>query len=84
MEHRASLSHGRQELAAIEREIPKFIALDDDTDEARRRTGRAGWKRVSAARDSKRSPETGDLMVQIMMVAGARNPLNLEFSWAAA
>ena len=34
---------------------------------------------ASAARDSKRSPDTGDLMVQIKLVAGARNPLNLEF-----
>ena len=31
-----------------------------------------------------RSPETGDLELQIAMVAGARNPLNLDFSWAAA
>ena len=28
---------------------------------------------LSAARDSKRSPETGDLLVQIQLVAGARN-----------
>jgi site-specific DNA recombinase len=39
---------------------------------------------LSAARDSKRSPDTGDLLVQIKLVAGARNHLNLEFSWAAA
>jgi hypothetical protein len=39
---------------------------------------------LSAARDSKRSPDTGDLMVQIKPIAGARNPLNLEFAWAAA
>jgi len=32
---------------------------------------------------SKRSPETGDLLLQVSMVAGARNPLNLEFSRAA-
>jgi hypothetical protein len=30
-----------------------------------------------------RSPETDDL-VQIMLVGGARSPLNLEFSWAGA
>jgi hypothetical protein len=30
---------------------------------------------LSAARDSKRSPDTGDLMVQIKMVAGARSRL---------
>jgi hypothetical protein len=28
---------------------------------------------LSAARDSKRSPDTGDLLVQIKLVAGARN-----------
>jgi hypothetical protein len=39
---------------------------------------------LSAARDSKRSPDTGDLLVQIKLVAGARNPLDLEFSWSAA
>ena len=31
----------------------------------------------SAARDSKRSPDTGELMVQIKLVAGARNQLYL-------
>ena len=35
---------------------------------------------LSAAGDSKRSPGTGDLLVQIKLVAGARNHLNLEFS----
>jgi site-specific DNA recombinase len=39
---------------------------------------------LSAARDSKSSPDTGDRMVQIKLVAGARNQLNLEFSWSAA
>jgi len=43
-----------------------------------------GAGRLSAARDSKRSPDTGDLMVQIKDGCGARNPLNLEFSWSAA
>jgi site-specific DNA recombinase len=38
---------------------------------------------LGAAQNAKRSPE-GDLSLQIAMVAGARNPLNLEFSWAAA
>jgi site-specific DNA recombinase len=151
MEHRASLSHGRQELAAVEREIRKFIqAIKDGVSalpikdellslEARKaelqsrleapempellhprmsdvyrekvgslchaleseesRTGAADAIRalveaivlepdgdrlkitlkgdlagmLSAARDSKRSPDTGDLMVQIKLVAGARN-----------
>jgi site-specific DNA recombinase len=39
---------------------------------------------LSAAGDSKRSPDTGDLMVQMKLVAGARNQLDLEFAWAAA
>ena len=39
---------------------------------------------LSAATNAKRSPETGDLSLQVQMVAGGRNPLNLEFSWTAA
>ena len=39
---------------------------------------------LAAAQKTKRSPETGDLFVPIQLVAGARNPLNLEFAWAAA
>jgi len=38
---------------------------------------------LSAARDTKRSPDTGDLMVQIKMVAGARNQRYLQL-WRAA
>jgi hypothetical protein len=37
---------------------------------------------LNAARDGKRSPDTGDLLVQIKLVAGARNPLSLEFPGA--
>jgi site-specific DNA recombinase len=39
---------------------------------------------LTAAQKTKRSPETGDLFVPIQLVAGARNPLNLEFSSSAA
>jgi site-specific DNA recombinase len=39
---------------------------------------------LTAAQQTKRSPETGDLLMPVQMVAGARNPLNLEFAWAAA
>ena len=39
---------------------------------------------LSAARDSKRSPDTGDLLVQIKLVAGARNELYRQLCWAAA
>ena len=39
---------------------------------------------LTAAQQTKRSPETGDLFVPVQLVAGARNPLNLDFSWTAA
>lgn len=39
---------------------------------------------LTAAQKTRRSPETGDLLVPVQLVAGARNPLNLEFSWTAA
>jgi site-specific DNA recombinase len=38
---------------------------------------------LSAAQNAKRSPE-GDLSLQIALVAGACNHLDLEFAWAAA
>jgi hypothetical protein len=38
---------------------------------------------LSAARDSKRSPDTGDLMVQIKLVAGAPNRRYLQL-WSGA
>jgi hypothetical protein len=39
---------------------------------------------LGATAKSKRSPETGDLPLQVSMVAGACNPLYLEFTWTAA
>jgi len=39
---------------------------------------------LDAATGAKRSPATGDLLLQVSLVAGARNPLNLEFSWTGA
>ena len=39
---------------------------------------------LAAAQQTKRSPETGDLLVPVQLVAGARNPLNMEFAWSAA
>jgi hypothetical protein len=33
---------------------------------------------------TKRSPETGDLSLQVVLVAGARNQRYLEFPWAVA
>jgi site-specific DNA recombinase len=170
MEHRASVSYGRQELASVDREIRKLIqAIKDGVSalsikdellalEARKaelqsrldapempellhprmadvyrekvgslclalehedsRTGAVEAIRalieaillepdgdrlkitlkgdlagmLSAARDSKRSPDTGDLMVQIKLVAGARNQLSFgvlpdrcgSLSWSSA
>ena len=39
---------------------------------------------LTAAQQTKGSPETGDLLVPVQLVAGARNTLNLEFAWTAA
>jgi hypothetical protein len=39
---------------------------------------------LGVAKNAKRSPASGDLSLQVEMVAGARNPPNLEFSWSAA
>ena len=39
---------------------------------------------LTAARDTKRSPDTGDLMVQIKLVAGARLRLYRKLCWVAA
>jgi hypothetical protein len=39
---------------------------------------------LGAAQNAKRSPETGDLSLQVVMVAGARSQLYLEFTWTAA
>ena len=39
---------------------------------------------LGATVQTKRSPESDDLSLQVSLVAGARNHLNLEFWWAAA
>lgn len=39
---------------------------------------------LSAATNAKRSPETGDLSLQVEMVAGARTKLYRKLCWAAA
>jgi hypothetical protein len=38
---------------------------------------------LGATVQSKRSPETGDLLLQVSMVAGARSQQCLEFCWSA-
>jgi hypothetical protein len=66
------------------RALIEVILLEPDGDELKitLRGDLAGM--LSAARDSKRSPETGDLLVQIKLVAGARNKLYRQLCWAAA
>lgn len=39
---------------------------------------------LGATVQSKRAPETEALSLHVSMVAGARNPLNLEFAWLVA
>jgi hypothetical protein len=39
---------------------------------------------LGASVQRKRPSESDDLSLQVTLVAGARNPLNLEFAWAAA
>jgi site-specific DNA recombinase len=39
---------------------------------------------LTAAQQTKRSPETGDLLMPVQLVAGTRNQLYLEFTWTAA
>jgi hypothetical protein len=38
----------------------------------------------TAAQKTRKSPETGDLLMPVQLVAGARNQLHLEFTWTAA
>ena len=44
----------------------------------------AGGKAAEAFRQHYAGPETEALSLQVSLVAGARNPLNLEFSWTVA
>jgi hypothetical protein len=39
---------------------------------------------LTAAQKTSRSAETGNLLVPVQLVAGARNQLYLEFTWTAA
>ena len=39
---------------------------------------------LGATVQRKRPSESDDLSLQVTLVAGARNPLNLEFAWTAA
>ena len=59
--------------AAVEalRALIEAIQLEPDGDHLKITLKGALAGMLSAARDSKRSPDTGDLLVQIQMVAGA-------------
>jgi len=70
-----ALENEESRVNAVEaiRALIEAIILEPDGDDLRitLKGDLAGM--LSAARDSKRSPETGDLFVQIQLVAGARN-----------
>jgi hypothetical protein len=65
------------------RALVEAILLEPDGDELKiiLKGDLAGM--LSAARDSKRSPDTGDLLVQIKLVAGTRNRRYLQL-WSGA
>jgi hypothetical protein len=65
------------------RALIETILLEPDGDELKitLKGDLAGM--LSSARDSKRSPDTGDLLVQIKLVAGACNRRYLQL-WSAA
>jgi hypothetical protein len=66
------------------RALVETIVLEPDGDQLKITLKGDLGGMLSAARDSKRSPDTGDLMVQIKLVAGARSQQCLEFCWSAA
>jgi hypothetical protein len=82
MEHRATISNGRTELAGVDREIRKLIqAIKDGVPaqsikdellslESRKARLQSRLEALGGGEDSKRSPESGDLLVQIKLVAG--------------
>ncbi len=74
----------RTEASEALRGLIDAIVLTPDQDELRIELKGNLAAMLRAATNAKRSPETGDLSLQVVMVAGARNPLNLEFSWTAA
>jgi hypothetical protein len=71
----SALENEESRTSAVEaiRALIESILLEPDGDQLKitLKGDLAGM--LSAARDSKRSPETGDLLVQIKLVAGARN-----------
>jgi hypothetical protein len=79
LENEESRTGGREAIRALIETI--LLEPDGDKPKITLKGDLAGI--LSAARDSKRSPETGDLMVQIKLVAGARNQRCLQL-WTGA
>jgi site-specific DNA recombinase len=83
----AALEQGdpmRAEAHEAIRALIDAIALEPDGDQLRiiLKGNLAGL--LTVARDKKRPSETDDLIDQILLVAGARNHLDLEFPWTVA
>jgi hypothetical protein len=80
-----ALENDESRTSAVEaiRALIETILLEPDGDELKitLKGDLAGM--LSAARDSKRSPDTGDLLVQMKLVAAARNRRYLQL-WSSA
>jgi hypothetical protein len=66
------------------RALIETIPLESDGTQLKSTLQRDRAGMLSAVGDSKRSPGTGDLLVQIKLVAGARNRRGLARWWVAA
>ena len=74
----------RTEAAEALRGLVDSVLLTPDGDKLRIELRGNLAAMLGAAQKTRRSPETGDLLLQISLVAGARNQLYLEFTWTAA
>ena len=75
---------GRRGAAQAIRTLVEAIVLEPDGDKLRITVKGDLAGMLSAARDSKRSPDIGDLKVQIKLVAGACNQRYLQLLSGAA
>jgi len=82
--HKASIQHvSRAGAADAIRGLIEAILLEPDDGRLKITLKGDLTGMLSAARDSKRSPDTGDLLVQIKLVAGACNQRYLQL-WRGA
>ena len=79
-----SLLHTLQRKVGQANEADLSIVLTPDQGELRIELKGNLAAMLGAAQNAKRSPETGDLSLQVVMVAGARNKLYRQLCWAAA